>query len=324
MSYIKSRLRTAAAFAVMAGISAAVAALSGVSAFVILYSCAICAAVLAAFTVADYLRFRKKRTALEHLKAEIAESLDNLPAPDNDIERGYAELCALVFEKLTELRAQDERRMSGMSDYYTMWAHQIKTPIAAMRLLLDGRDTPQSRELSEELLRIEQYTQMVLCYIRLESPQSDLVIRPCSLDGMIKRAVRRFSSQFIRKRLTLAYEPVDVQVLTDEKWFVFVLEQLLSNAVKYTREGGVTITADDHALCIADTGIGIAPEDLPRIFDKGYTGCNGRADMRASGIGLYLCRRICASLGMTISIDSGCDGTAVKLGLDRPEVDFRD
>ena len=211
-----------------------------------------------------------------------------------------------------------------MSDYYTMWAHQIKTPIAAMRLLLGGQDTAQSRELSEELLRIEQYTQMVLCYIRLESPQSDLVIRPCSLDGMIKRAVRRFSTQFIRKKLTLTYEPADAQVLTDEKWFVFVLEQLLSNAVKYTREGGVTITADAHTLRIADTGIGIAPEDLPRIFDKGYTGCNGRADMKASGIGLYLCRRICASLGMTISIESGTGGTAVTLGLDRPEVDYRD
>ncbi len=324
MSYIRSRLRTAAAFAVMAGVCVAVAALSGVPAFVILYSGAICAAVLAAFTLADYLRFRKKRAALGRLKAEIAESLDNLPAPDNDIERGYAELCAQLYGELSQLRAQGERRLSDMSDYYTMWAHQIKTPIAAMRLLLGGQDTAQSRELSEELLRIEQYTQMVLCYIRLESPQSDLVIRPCSLDGMIKRAVRRFSTQFIRKKLTLTYEPADAQVLTDEKWFVFVLEQLLSNAVKYTREGGVTITADAHTLRIADTGIGIAPEDLPRIFDKGYTGCNGRADMKASGIGLYLCRRICASLGISISIESGTGGTAVTLGLDRPEVDYRD
>ena len=324
MSYIKSRLRTAAAFAVVGGICAAVAALSGVSAFVMLYSGAICTAALAAFTLADYLRFRKKRAALERLKEEITESLDNLPAPDNDIERGYAELCVLLYDSLAELRAQNERRMSGMSDYYTMWAHQIKTPIAAMRLLLDGQDTPQSRELCEELTRIEQYTQMVLCYIRLESPQTDLVIRPCSIDGMIKRAVRRFSSQFIRKRLTLTYEPTDAQTLTDEKWFVFVLEQLLSNAVKYTREGGVTITADERTLCISDTGIGIAPEDLPRLFDKGYTGCNGRTDMKASGLGLYLCRRVCASLGVGITIESGSGGTAVKLALARSDVDFRD
>ena len=324
MSYIRSKLGTVAAFAVFAGVFAAVALLCGVPLFVLWYAGAVCLAFGAVFITVDYLRFRKKRAVLDRLMDEITDCADNLPAPANDIERGYAALCVRLHEELSALRVQESRRISDMCDYYTMWAHQIKTPIAAMHLLLDGEDTAQSRELSEELMRIEQYTQMVLCYMRLESPQSDLVIRPQSLDAMIRRAVRRFSAQFIRKKLTLTYEPTEASVLTDEKWFVFVVEQLLSNALKYTPQGGITITADAESLRIADTGIGIAPEDLPRIFDKGYTGCNGRTDMKASGIGLYLCRRICTTLGHNITIESGSDGTTVTLGLTCPKVDFAD
>ena len=135
-------------------------------------------------------------------------------------------------------------------------------------------------------------------------------------DEIIRSSVKKFASEFIDRRIRLEYDSVDIQAVTDEKWFAFVVEQLLSNALKYTREGSIKIYSEGKVLCIKDTGIGIAPEDLPRVFDKGYTGCNGRTDRRASGLGLYLCRRICQNLGIDISISSTVgEGTTVRLDL---------
>jgi len=134
----------------------------------------------------------------------------------------------------------------------------------------------------------------------------------------VRQAVRAYASQFIRKKIRLEYEPLSCRVLTDEKWLLFAVEQVLSNALKYTKAGSVSITMEaKKTLCIRDTGIGIAPEDLPRVFEKGYTGYNGRADKKATGIGLYLCRRILGKLGHTISIESKLGvGTTVRLGLE--------
>ena len=137
-----------------------------------------------------------------------------------------------------------------------------------------------------------QYADMALNYLRLDGSVTDLVIRPCPLDDLIRRSVRKYAPQFVAKRLSLTYEGTQAQVLTDEKWLSFILEQLLDNAVKYTAAGGVTITVTkEKVLRIADTGMGIAAEDLPRIFEKGFTGYNGRTDKSATGLGLYLCRR---------------------------------
>lgn len=159
--------------------------------------------------------------------------------------------------------------------------------------------------------------EMVLGYLRLESPSSDYVIRNYALDDIVRQAVRKYASQFIRRKLRLEYTPLNVSVITDEKWLLFVIEQVLSNALKYTRSGSVSITLEaPKTLCIHDTGIGIAPEDLPRVFEKGFTGCNGRTDKRATGIGLYLCRRILEKLGHTIAITSTVgEGTTVRIGL---------
>lgn len=169
----------------------------------------------------------------------------------------------------------------------------------------------------EQLQSVEQYVEMVLGYLRLESPSSDYVIRNYALDDIVRQAVRKYASQFIRRKLRLEYTPLNVSVITDEKWLLFVIEQVLSNALKYTRSGSVSITLEaPKTLCIRDTGIGIAPEDLPRVFEKGFTGCNGRTDKRATGIGLYLCRRILEKLGHTIAITSTVgEGTTVRIGL---------
>jgi signal transduction histidine kinase len=160
---------------------------------------------------------------------------------------------------------------------------------------------------------------MVLTYLRLESDGTDYVIREYDLDDIVRPAVKKLSGDFIGKKLTLAYEPLNTTVLTDEKWLSFVIEQLLTNAVKYTPAGGtVSICLEPpKTLCIRDTGIGIAPEDLPRIFEHGYTGLVGRADKRASGLGLYLCRRVCKNLGHKIRAESKPgEGTVMRVDLD--------
>ena len=192
-----------------------------------------------------------------------------------------------------------------------------------MRLTLEGSDSPESRRLSAELGRIERYVEMALVYLRLDSESSDYVIREFELDPFIRRSVKKFAGEFISKRLSLELEPSGASVVSDEKWLAFVVEQVLSNSLKYTREGSVRIyLAEPKTLCIRDTGIGIAPEDLPRIFDKGYTGLNGRADLRASGLGLYLCRRVCRKLGHGISaVSDPGKGTEIRIDLSSYDLD---
>ena len=173
-------------------------------------------------------------------------------------------------------------------------------------------------------MRIEQYVDMLLAYLRLGSDSTDYVFREYDLDNIIRPAIRRFSGEFISRRLKLDYQPVDMKVVTDEKWLGFVLEQVLSNALKYTREGNISIYKEgESTLCIRDTGVGIAAEDLPRIFEKGYTGMNGRADQKASGLGLHLCKRICTNLGHIISVRSVVnEGTTVSIDLSQKRLEI--
>lgn len=197
--------------------------------------------------------------------------------------------------------------------------HQIKTPISVMRMVLQSEDTKEHRELAAELFRIEQYVEMVLGYLRLNSESSDYVFQEYKLDTIIKQAVHKYASQFVRKRIQLRYEPTEITVLTDEKWLLFIIEQLLSNAIKYTHEGSITITVTpDKIIKISDTGIGIAAEDIPRIFEKGFTGYNGRADKKSTGLGLYLCRTAADRLSHKISVQSEA-GTGTVFAVDLKE-----
>lgn len=215
-----------------------------------------------------------------------------------------------------------EEKSADRNDYYSMWTHQIKTPIAAMRLLLEenGAGERNGFLLREELFQIEQYVEMVLAYQRLESISADLVLQECELQPMLRQAVRKFSVAFINKGLKLALDEQETIVVTDEKWFIFCLEQFLSNSVKYTSAGKISIWTEkrgaETVLCLEDTGIGIRSEDLPRIFEKGFTGYNGRLDKRSTGIGLYLCSRVLKHLGIAVAVSSQVgEGTRVELTL---------
>lgn len=166
-----------------------------------------------------------------------------------------------------------------------------------MRLSLEKEDTALSRKISSDLLQIEQCMEMVLVFLRLGSDNNDYVFKEVSLDEILQQSITKFASEFIVLRIRPSYTTSGERIVTDEKWLPFVIKQILSNALKYTREGEFRIALREaKTLCIEDTGIGIDPADLPCVFEKGYTGYNGRPDKRASGIGLYLCRHICKSL----------------------------
>lgn len=204
-------------------------------------------------------------------------------------------------------------------DFFALWAHQIKTPIAALTVLLQDEE-PDIAASRQELLKIEGYVEMALGYTRYENMGNDLVLESQPLDQLVKNVVKKYSTMFIYKHLSVQLDHLEYHVLTDEKWFSFVLEQLLSNALKYTTKGGIHIYGEEDSdglhVVVQDTGIGIREEDLPRVFEKGFTGYNGRVDQKASGLGLYLCKGICTKLGHRLSIESELEkGTCVMIGL---------
>lgn len=319
LSYLRARIWWLLFLLLCLGVCALVFSLYHLPLAAVGYAAALCAALALVWLAADVWGYRRRHRCLAALQNEITVTLEHLPRPWNTLEADYQALLRALDAQRREQEGRLGSQYRDMMEYYTIWAHQIKTPIAAMRLLLQEEDSPRSRALGEELQRIEQYVQMVLGYLRLDSESTDFVLRRCDLDAVVRQAVRNYAGSFIRKKIALDYQPLWVQVLTDEKWLRFVIEQVLSNALKYTRSGQVTISLEGEAtLVIADTGIGIAPEDLPRVFERGFTGCNGRVDQRSSGIGLYLCRRILKQLGHGIRITSAPgQGTRVYLDLEQ-------
>ncbi len=263
--------------------------------------CLVSGAALFAFGCTRYMR--RCRTLLD-LKGKVTISIDGLPEPKGELEREYQELVQMLYDAKRSSDARSSKDRRETEDYYTMWAHQIKTPIAAMRLLLQQSEHSEKASLRAELFRIEQYVDMALSFVRLDSDQSDFVLRKCNLDEIIRACLRKYAGMFILRKLPMNFEETKLTVLTDEKWLAFVIEQLLSNSLKYTRQGSVGIHARGKCLVISDTGMGILPEDLPRVFDRGFTGYNGRAERKATGLGLYLSERVCRKLGHGISLES--------------------
>ena len=317
LSYLRSKRGAITAFFLFAVIFAGSFLLYRLPFAAVLYPFALCALTGAVLLAVDFSRTKKRFELLSRLRENAEAVIESLPKPGSVEEAELQQIIFRLQESSAQAASEFSLRYRDMEDYYTAWAHQIKTPIAAMKLTLQQEDTVLSRRLSSELLRIEQYVEMVLTYLRLESDSSDYVFRSCTLDDVIRPVLRKFAPEFIGRKLQLTYEPISESVVTDEKWLGFVLEQVLSNALKYTKEGGIRIYPEAPlTLCIADTGIGIAQADLPRIFEKGFTGCNGRADRSASGIGLWLCRRICKKLGVSIEAQSEIGvGTVIRIDL---------
>lgn len=296
--------------------------------------------ILLAFDAMRYYRHYQKVKELEHT---IMLSADGMPENADLLESEYQKLIRILSDEYTGVQSRAATRQKNMQEYYAMWVHQVKTPIAALRLLLQNKngEVQMTEELSE-LFGIEQYVEMALQYQRLDSETTDFVFEETDLDEIIRASVKKYARQFIAKKISLSYEPVETTVITDKKWLSFVIEQVISNAVKYTKTGSIKIYLENGdgtmsvplqkisqgkkdaarnsgmksvRLVIEDTGIGIRAEDLPRICEMGYTGCNGHEGQHSSGIGLYLCSRILKKLGHTFSITSKEGvGTVVKIG----------
>lgn len=317
-------------FLLFCGIFAVVFYLYHLPAEAVLYGLVLCSVLTFILVAVKYRKFAEEYRMMERILRELRTEPDGfyveeLPAARSVREGEYQRIIYLLCEKMRRMNGEFETAKGDMTDYYTMWVHQIKTPISAMHLLLQTGEETGCGELAEQLFKIEEYVNMVLQYLRLDGG-SDLVLKMYSLDDIVRQAVRKYAGMFVRRRLSLSYQPLEGQVLTDEKWLVFVIEQVLSNAVKYTKQGGVSIymeEGEEKTLVISDTGIGIAPEDQPRIFEKGFTGYNGHSDKKSTGIGLYLCRRILNRLSHEITVESEPGkGTRIRIALDTVKMEM--
>ena len=232
--------------------------------------------------------------------------------------------CQAIVRALAQGHQEASRALETAQNenltYYTLWVHQIKTPIAAMRLVLRENDSAEALVLRQELFKVERYAELALQYVKLREIANDLVIERCDLGRIVRESVKKYGLLFVYKGLSVEIAPLAGSVVSDAKWLGFILEQLLSNAVKYTNEGGVKVCMESGRLVIEDSGIGIRPEDLPRIFEKGYTGYNGRVDTRASGVGLYLTRQVADALAIRIDVRSQL-GHGTRVALSFPDAD---
>ncbi len=312
----------------------------------VVYAAVLDAILLLITVLVGFFRYSSKVKALSNALKRLVEEQAQLPEAADDVEILYHRLLENQSIARSESESSAAIRQSQMRDYYSMWVHQIKTPISAMKLLLEAEreelgqlmcDDEQSQCLlsdnmdsfEDELFRIEEYVSMALQYQRVSSTENDFVLEKVSVDGVIRDTIKKYAKIMIRRHIGMNYSGTAQEVYTDGKWLAFMLEQILSNAIKYTPQGVVTIeTAEEKYrffITIKDTGIGIKAEDLPRVFEKGYTGYNGHADKKATGIGLYLCRQMADKLGHTIRMESEIGkGTKVWIGFDLDYADTRD
>ncbi len=318
-AYLKSHLMVILAFLLFSATFLTVYFLYNITLEPVLFSMELVVTMALIFGVIDFLKYHKMHKLLCVLMSCITTEVDKLPHAKSIIESDYQNLIKSLCKERINLILQTDKKQTEMEDYFTLWVHQIKTPISAMRLLLQEETNEQKEVLIQELFKIEQYVEMVLSYLRLDSMSADLILKEYSLSDLVRQAVKKYSIIFIHKKIVLNLEEIDCSVLTDEKWLVFVLEQILSNSLKYTNEGGgINIYMSKTAqktLIIEDTGIGIRQEDIPRIFDKGFTGYNGRMDKKSTGIGLYLSKQVLNKLSHSITVVSEV-GAGTKISID--------
>ncbi len=306
MRYLKSRILAGVVLAFFCLVFATVFYLCGLPVDAVAYGALICIIVGVVLVAVDYALFIRRCALIDRLVHSPEDAAELLPPPRQELEAAYQELVRTLRQSWRNADTRRREQYGTLLRYCTLWAHQIKTPIAAMGLILQDMDGQEGAQLRSELRRVEQYVEMMMCYVRLDSDSTDYLIRRCSLDEVIHCQLRQASPLFIRGKIALDFQPTNFCPLTDEKWLGFVLGQILSNALKYTPAGGkITIAMKEPGmLTIEDSGVGIPPEDLPRVTEWGFTGENGRMDQRATGLGLYLCRRILGALGHGLEISS--------------------
>ena len=288
------------------------------------YGGLLCFLVFLIASIMDYNNYRKSYIDLKHLESNILNSMEDLPKSLDIRVEYYQKIIERLHNEVEKLKIEDNKKMEDLADYYSMWIHQIKTPIAAINFLLDNEEI-DVKAFRQELFKIERYVEMVLTYIRLGSETSDYVITSINLDEVVRENIKKYATLFINKKIKLNYVSHETYVISDKKWLGFAFEQLLSNAIKYTKSGGeISINISESKLIIEDNGIGIYEEDLPRIFEQSFTGLNGRYEKKSSGLGLYLCKKTLDKLQHKIEITSEVNkGTKVIVSFPKKDM-FRD
>ena len=313
-SYLKKNIKVYILFVVFIAIFFIMFYLYNLPLEALIYTGSFCflAALVASFS--DFVNYRESYKKLKFLEKNILNDLEDLPKSLDIRIDYYHKIIEKLYEELESETQKNKQKNTDMVDYYSMWVHQIKTPIAAMNFLLDNEEVDQ-KNLQQELFKIERYVEMVLTYIRLDSISSDYVITKINLDEVVKDSVKKYATIFINKKIKLNYVSHETMVISDKKWLSFAFEQILGNSVKYSSAGGeITIETYENKLVIEDNGIGIKEEDLPRIFEKGFTGFNGRYEKKSSGLGLYLCKKTLDKLGHHIEISSKVgEGTRIEI-----------
>lgn len=208
--------------------------------------------------------------------------------------------------EIKQLRNARIEYQNDVESYFLLWVHQMKTPITASKLILDNPNDENIQHLRQEILQIDNYTNLTLSYLKLMNTTTDMTFSRVSADDLIKPLIKKYSVQFIHNNTRLHYDSSDDIILTDARWSSIMIEQLLNNALKYASGQEIWITFDEEQkkLNIKDTGIGIDSADIPKIFDKGYSGFNGRLNDKSSGLGLFIAKSISERLGHTIDVES--------------------
>ena len=313
-SYLKKNIKVYILFVVFIAIFFIMFYLYNLPLEALIYTGSFCflTALIASFL--DFVNYRESYKKLKFLEKNIINNREDLPKSLDIRIDYYHKIIEKLYEELEKLTQENRQKNTDMVDYYSMWVHQIKTPIAAMNFLLDNEEVDQ-KNLQQELFKIERYVEMVLTYIRLDSTSSDYVITKINLDEVVKDSVKKYATIFINKKIKLNYVSHETMIISDKKWLSFAIEQILGNSVKYSNTGGeITIETCENKLIVEDNGMGIKEEDLPRIFEKGFTGFNGRYEKKSSGLGLYLCKKTLDKLGHHIEISSKVgEGTRVEI-----------
>ena len=224
--------------------------------------------------------------------------------------------------ELTEVKNQQVEYRNDVESYFLTWVHQIKTPITASQLLFERNEENLLNRVRQEIVQIDNYTSLALSYLKLLNEESDMTISEVEINELIRPLIMKYRIQFIEQHTRIHYEKCEDKVLTDAQWASIMIEQILNNALKYARGKDIWIEFDasEQSLIIKDNGVGISKADIPKIFDKGYSGYNGRLNEESSGIGLFIVKHISNHLNHEVDVDSKLnEGTTFKIHFPRED-----
>ena len=264
--------------------------------------------VLASCLLLFYFSRKKERYLLPEIMQE----------PERADEQVFYQIMKMAEKSMLERIGEVQRERKEYKEYIEQWIHEVKTPITAIKLICENNRCSFTRELMAELENINRFTEQALYYARSEHTEKDYSVREINLSDVVHGAIADNKYLLRQNNVAVTVEDVEYSIYSDDKWLRFILDQLISNAVKYRADQPAlhffaVKENDSIILSVEDNGIGIPQSDLPRIFEKGFTGQNGRMIRSSTGIGLYLCRRLCDKLGIGISASSEGKGTAISL-----------